>query len=200
MKSFATRFLTVTTLVGLAAQGFVADAGWRHLRMFRSSCAAPSCAGCFAPVGCHTPMMSCSAPTCSGPAYVTPPMMVSACSAPVWGCSAPACGGPMYSMPSCSIPACAYPTLGGAGNYLPPYGSQSFSGLNSSFGFAPTYGSVFPPEANLSAAPFPGLAAFGGAGFGHGAGSGPLNVPDYYAPMSAQYAPIPPAPASDLVW
>ena len=184
MKTFAMRLAVLTAMVSLSSLGYEATAGFRHLRMFRSSCAEPGCSGpscwgpsfgCSAPRGCHGPMMmSCSGPACSGPIYVSPPMMTSACSEP--GCSMPmwGCSAPMSGSPSCFQPAWSGP---GPVGYGP------------SMGIAPVYG------ATGAAGPFQGGGHFGMQGFGGG-----HTLPDYYAPMSAQYAPIPPAPAADIVW
>jgi hypothetical protein len=185
MKTFAIRLAVLTAVVGLSSLGYEATAGFRHLRMFRSNCAGPGCwgpsFGCSAPGGCHVPMMmSCGGPACSGPMYVTPPMMTSACSGP--GCSVPMWG---YSAPMSGGPSCFQPawTESGAIGYGPA------GGIDAAYDSAPVYGSTG------AAMPFHGGASFGVQGF-----SGAHTLPAYYAPMSAQYAPIPPAPAADLVW
>lgn len=189
MKTFAMRVAVLTAVVSLGSLGYEATAGFRHLRMFRSSCAGPSCSGpgcwgpsfgCSAPRGCHIPMMSCSGPSCSGPIYVSPPMMTSACSGPgcsmpMWGCSAPMCGGP----------SCFQPAWSGPGSV----------GYGPSMGFDPVYDSAPVYGATGPTMPFQGVGSYGVQGFG-----GVHTLPAYYAPMSAQYAPIPPAPAADIVW
>lgn len=171
MKTFAMRVAVLTAVVSLSSLGYEATAGFRHLRMFRSSCAGPSCAG----PGCWGPSYGCSAPM-----YVSPPMMTSACSGPgcsmpMWGCSAPMCGSP-----SCFQPAWSGPSSVGYGPAM---------GFDPVYDTAPVYGATGP------ARPFQNGGYFGVQGFG-----GVNALPAYYAPMSAQYAPLPPAPAADLVW
>ena len=171
MKTFAMRVAVLTAVVSLSSLGYEATAGFRHLRMFRSSCAGPSCAG----PSCWGPSYGCSAPM-----YVSPPMMTSACSGPgcsmpMWGCSAPMCGSP-----SC---------------YQPAWSGPSSVGYGPSMGFDPVYDTAPIYGATGPAMPFQGGGGFGVQGFG-----GVNTLPAYYAPMSAQYAPIPPAPAADIVW
>lgn len=184
MKTWMMRSAVLAAVVGLSSLGYEAVAGFRHLRMFRSSCAAPSCSipssgcwgpswGCSAPVGCHSPMMSCSGPACSGPVYVTLPMVTVACSAPA--CSAPMCGSPTYFSPG-------YPGVG-------------FGGYDTAMSFDPAY-----QAAPAFGAAGPALAPQWGGPFGGPSLSGSHVLPAYYAPMSAQYAPLPPAPAADIVW
>jgi len=189
MKTWAKRVAVLVAVVSLSSLGYEATAGFRHLRMFRSSCAGPSCSGpscwgpsfgCSAPRGCHVPMMSCGSPVCSGPMYVTPPMMTSACSGP--GCSMPMWG---CSAPMCAAPSCFQPAWSETGSI----GYGPAVGFDPAYGVAPVYGSTGP------AMPFQGGGSYGIQGFG-----GVNALPAYYAPMSAQYAPIPPAPAADIVW
>lgn len=183
MKTFAIRVAALAALVSLGSLGYEATAGFRHLRIFRSSCAGPSCSGpnCWGPsFGCSAPIASCSGPSCSGPIFVSPPMMTSACSGPTcsmpsWGCSAPMCGGP----------SCFQPAWPGSGSI----------GYGPSMGFDPVYNSAPIYGATGPAMPFQGGGYYGVQGLG-----GANTLPAYYAPMSAQYAPIPPAPAADLVW
>ena len=166
MKTFAMRVAVLMAVVSLSSLGYEANAGFRHLRMFRSSCAGPSCAG---------PSYGCSAPI-----YVSPPMMTSACSGP--GCSMPmwGCSAPIYGSSSCFQPAWSGPSSVGYGPSM---------GFDPEYDAAPIYGATGP------ARPFQSGGHFGVQGFG-----GVHTLPEYYAPMSAQYAPIPPAPAADLVW
>lgn len=166
MKTFAMRVAVLTAVVSLSSLGYEANAGFRHLRMFRSSCAGPSCSG---------PSFGCSAPI-----YVAPPMMTSACSAP--GCSMPMWGN-TSSMSGNS--SCFQPAWSGSSSV----GSGPSIGFDQAFDAAPVYG------ATGAAGPYQTGGHFGMQGFG-----GAHTLPAYYAPMSAQYAPIPPAPAADIVW
>lgn len=213
------RVLAVAALVGLGLQTYMAQAGWRHFRMFRSSCG-----------GC----------ACSAPMYVAAPPMSYSCGGPGWGCSGPACSAPMWG---CSGPTCSYPSSyqAGYGGGLPltAYGSSPGSSFGYNYGYganyAPSvgggygYGAGYAPGAggygpgtgmyydfsapgSYSAGGYGGYGAggiasqgfygspvgypqvsYGGSGFGYG-------MPSYYAPVPSQYTPVPPAPASDLVW
>lgn len=219
------RVLAVAALVGLGLQTYMAQAGWRHFRMFRSSCSGCACS---APMYVAAPPMaySCGGPGwgCSGPA----------CSAPMWGCSGPACSAPAWG---CSGPTCSYPSSyqAGYGGGLPmtAYGSSPGSSFGYNYGYGANYtpsigtgygyGAGYAPGAGMyydfSA---PGSYAAGGYG-GYGAGGvasqgfygTPVSypqtsgfggsglgygMPSYYAPVPSQYTPVPPAPASDLVW
>jgi hypothetical protein len=195
------KLAALAVVVGLSSLGYEATAGFRHLRVFRSNCAGPSCAmpscsgpsfGCSAPRGCHSPMMlSCSSPSCSGPIYVTPPMFTSACSMPMsW--QQPACSAPVCSGPSCFQPACSGPSWSGS-SYSSPAMMNPGYGSSSDFGLvyeqAPVYG------VSGHAIPHLGTQSFGNPSFG-----GARTLPAYYAPMSPEYAPIPPMPASEIVW
>lgn len=182
---------------------------------------APPVCGCCAPVwGCSAP--ACSAPACSGPGCFAPGCFAPSCFQPGYG-GLPLSGlnggygsnlyGASYDFASQP----AYGSYGGSAT-LSAYGTQAAYGvqpgafgINSGFGsygaqsaFAtypvqPVAGSMGIP-ANYgygSVGMFPQVSAFGGAGSGYGPG---LSVPAYYAPAPAQYTPVPPAPASDLVW
>ncbi|HEY4259362.1 MAG TPA: hypothetical protein VGM98_04355, partial [Schlesneria sp.] len=72
------RVVAAVALVGIGSQAFIAQAGWRHFRMFRSNCG-----------GC----------ACSAPMYVAAPTAAYSCGGPSWGCSGPACSGPTCSYP-----------------------------------------------------------------------------------------------------
>jgi hypothetical protein len=183
--SSAFKVAALATVVGLSSLGYEASAGFRHLRIFRSNCGGPSCAmpscsgpsfgGCSTPRGCHSPMvLSCSSPSCSGPIYVTPPMITSAC-------SMPACSSPVYGS-------------GWNGDYEVG-GTIIGSGQEVGFDSGPVYESAPIYGATGHAIPHLGTRSFGNPGF-----RGVRTIPSYYAPMSSEYAPIPPAPAAEIVW
>ena len=165
------RLAAVAVLAGLVLQSFVADAGLRRLRVFRSncaipSCAVPSCAGCSAPLGCQGPYGQIGG--CFAPSYVVAPPMVSACS------------GPSCFQPSCAFGStCAGPNMS---MFVDPYYGSAFVGSD--------YGAMGLSGSGASPASY-----FGGLNYGTVAA-----MPPYYAPVPAQYTPVPPAPPSDLVW
>ena len=166
MKTFAMRVAVLAAVVSLSSLDHEANAGFRHLRMFRSGCAG----SCYSGQPCG----------CSAPVYVSAPMMTSACadpgcSMPMWGCSAPMYGSPSNFQPAWSGPAPV--------DYGP---AMSF---DPDFATAPVYGATGP------ARPFQYGGNFGGRGFG-----GVHTLPPNDAPLSARYAPLPPAPAADIVW
>lgn len=197
----AMRVVAAVALVGIGSQAFMAQAGWRHFRMFRSNCAGSAC---------------------SAPMYVAAPPASFSCGGPSWGCSGPACAAPMWG---CSGPTCSYPMSYQAG-YAPTsygglpmtaYGSgsgQSGYGTYYDFSTAGTgsyaaggyggYGANGYGTGGMYGTPvsYPQAAAYGGQGYG-GPGYGAAfnsGMPSYYAPVPSQYTPVPPAPASDLVW
>lgn len=171
MKSIAMRVAVLAAVVSLSSMGNEAYAGFRHLRMFRSSCCGPTC-GCSAPVYVSAPMPTsayagscCSMPGCSMPG----------CSMPQWGGSAPKYGSPSDFQPAWSGPASV--------------GYESAMSFDPDYATAPVYGATDP------ARPFQNGGNFDVRGFG-----GAHVLPGYYAPMSAHYAPIRLAPAADIVW
>ena len=183
MKRQVLRLVAIAGILAVGSHSFVAEAGLRHLRFLGLGCAAPSCGGCFAPVGCYSPRPTCGDPMCGAPMYVAAPPMMSACGAPM-------CGG--CAMPMCGAPSCFQPAWGGAsvGCYAPGCVAPSQFGPSAAYGISPADGT----DGFLQPG-FPALSA------GQYSGYGPASaVPEYYAPMPAQYAPIPPVPAADLVW
>ena len=173
MKTFAMRAVMLTAVVGLGFLGDKAEAGNRRMRLFRSNCGAQNCS---APCGLGN---SCGS---SAPVYVTPPLATCACSGPEysmsnssWSNSAPMYGGSMYSQPAWGEAA--------------SFGEGPAANFDSAYGTALVNGSTGP------AMPFQEGGSLGVQGF---AGTQPL--PAYYAPMSAQYAPIPPSPVGNIVW
>jgi len=207
MLKLTRRLVAAAVLTGLVLSAFVVDAGLRNRRnCAMPSCAAPSCAGCFGPVGCQGPYMAGGMWGCSAPSYVVAPPMVSACSGPMGGCFAPGCYGP-----SCSQSGFGYGQGFGFGQN---YGYGQGFGFNQGFGYSgmsmtgnPFYGSPYaggspygvPSQYGVPASYSP-VSNFGGVGYGGMGYGGASGLPPYYAPMPAQYAPIPPVPAADLVW
>lgn len=202
MLRMSMRVVAIAALVGLALQTFSADAGWRRFRYFGTGCAAPSCA----------------IPSCSAPLFVAAPSPSFACSGPA--CSGPSCFGPSCYQPTCGgWGGCASP-LGGIGaSYYggSPYGMSIGAGYAPSVGYLPqppnapiVAGTAYPTGGFSSGIQTPGglYGAFGSAGYpqSFGYGDSGINsgigssVPSYYAPVTSQYTPVPPAPASDLVW
>lgn len=171
MKSFAMRVAVLAAVVSLSSMGNEAHAGFRHLRMFRSSCCGPTCG-------------------CSAPVYVSAPMPTSAYA------------GSCCSMPGCSMPGCSMPQWGGS---TPMYGNSSDSqpawsepasvGYEPAMNFDPVYNAAPVYGATGSTRPFQNGGDFRVQGLG-----GVHALPDYYAPLSAHYAPIRLAPATDIVW
>ena len=74
------------------------------------------------------------------------------------------------------------------------------NGYGSSMNFGPAYESAPVYGATDYALPQLGASDFGGPSFGGSGFGGARTLPAYYAPMSAEYAPIPPVPASEIVW
>lgn len=90
-----------------------------------------------------------------------------------------------------------------AGYGAASYGVQSPSiyapiGVQTGYG---GYGATMTYGSGGGLPSYPQTSVFGGQGYGVGGGFGyGGSVPSYYAPVSSQYTPVPPAPASDLVW
>lgn len=182
----AMRVVAAVALVGIGSQAFMAQAGWRHFRMFRSNCAGSAC---------------------SAPMYVAAPPASFSCGGPSWGCSGPTCSYPTSYQAGYAptgyggLPMTAYGTGYGQTGYGTYYDfSTAGAGSYAAGGYgANGYGSGVMYGTPVS---YPQAAAFGGLGYG-GPGYGAAfnnGVPSYYAPVPSQYTPVPPAPASDLVW
>ena len=85
-----------------------------------------------------------------------------------------------------------YPSYQSAYSGAPSVGYGPAMNFDPGYDTTPVYGAY---GATGPAGPFQGGGGFGVPGFG-----GSHTLPAYYAPMSAQYAPILPAPAANLVW
>lgn len=214
------RVVVAAALVGIGSQAFLAQAGWRHFRMYGSNCAGPAC---------------------SAPLYVAAPPTPCACG-PAWGCATPAYGYPQsYQAPMTYQAQMPYqPAMPYQAGYAPTtYGGLPMTAYGSGYG-QPSYGTYY--DFSTAGAGSAMAGGYGGSGangfgtggmygtpisypqspnfggFGYGVGYGGMNygglgyggmsygagyqnqVPSYYAPVPSQYTPVPPAPASDLVW
>lgn len=201
MMRLNVRMAVAAVAVSLCLQGLVAEAGFRHFRVYRSGCS-----------------------TCSAPVYFAAPMPVCASCQPA--CST--CAAPGFAS-SYFQPAMGSGMTGFAPGYGTGYGPSSSYAYGPSFGFDAQPG--YAMGAGVSAAPqvqgFGGASGFGfggsaydpslgfngqagygmaggspiplvsGSGIGIGMGSAGSS---YYGPMPSQYSVVPPSPAFDLVW
>lgn len=224
-----TKRVIAIAAVAMVVSAMAVDAGWRRAMLNSNcgmpSCAVPSCAGCFAPAGCQGPSMNWGMWGCSAPSYVAAPTFASACSGPMMGCSGcsggfgpscfqPGCSGcagyggfgcggcgmsscgiPMFGAPTCGMgcmgPSCAFGSQAGFG-WQPSQAMSPYS-MPSAYGMGP-----MPPQ--MASTPTPAVAGYGNTGYAGLMYGSTAPVPPYYTPMPAQYAPIPPVPAADLVW
>jgi hypothetical protein len=205
MMRLNVRMAVAAVAVSFCLQGLVAEAGFRHFRVYRSGCS-----------------------TCSAPVYFAAPMPVCASCQPA--CST--CAAPGFAS-SYFQPAMGSGMTGFAPGYGTGYGPSSSYAYGPSFGFdaQPGYdmgagvsatpqiqgfggasglgfggGSAYGPSTGFNGqagyglaggSPIPQVSAFGGSGFGIGMGSAGSS---YYGPMPSQYSVVPPSPAFDLVW
>lgn len=199
MMRMTMRVAVAAVMIGVGFQATEADAGFRRFRGCGSCCAAPGCSAAVYVVAPPPVCASCGpvysagfAPSNFPPAYGGVPMMASN---PAYGVS------PYGNSFETTYDVGTQPGYGGI---QPGYGGSQlgYGGVQRGYGgVLPGYGGVQPGYGSFGTVPanpqVSGFGGFRGPGFEYGPGS---PMPSNYAPVTYQYTPVPPAPATDLVW